>query len=125
MQRSADNIEVTLGEGVQGTINAQTFRIGKPAFAQQILKNNTAINAPSDKGHWLLLCSEEQIIAWFSISDTLRDDSHYCIEQLKRNNIKVHMLTGDNSDNATIIAKELAIEHLKTDASPSDKIRLH
>jgi Cu2+-exporting ATPase len=122
LQRSADNIEVTLGEGVQGKINAQTFRIGKPAFAQQILQNKTAINAPSDKGHWLLLCSEEQIIAWFSISDTLRDDSHYCIEQLKRNNIKVHMLTGDNSDNATIIAKELAIDHLKSDASPSDKI---
>jgi len=122
LQQSATAIEVTLGEGIQGRVEGQLFRIGKSSFAQKILENELPINAPSDHGHWLLLCSEERILAWFSISDALRDDSYYCIDQLKKNNIKVHMLTGDSSDNATIIASQLAIDNLIAGASPSDKI---
>ncbi|NQZ31912.1 MAG: cadmium-translocating P-type ATPase [Oceanospirillaceae bacterium] len=121
-QHSASNIEVTLGQGIQGVVANTTYRLGKPIYSRELLKSSTDAQAPTDPGHWLLLCDDTNIIAWFAISDTLRDDSKYCIEQLKKQHIKVHMLTGDSAENAKKIATELGIDHVSADASPSDKI---
>jgi Cu2+-exporting ATPase len=119
---SAESIEVTLGQGIQGRVNALEYRIGKPEFASQLLREPDSISIPRGTGHWLLLCSKQQVIAWFLISDSLRHDSLYCIQSLRNLNINVHMLTGDSSSSVQKIASELTIEKVVSCASPEDKI---
>ncbi len=118
---SGEDIEVTLGLGIQGTVNGIIYRIGKAEFSAQLLKDTTP-TAPSDTGHWLLLCSAQKVIAWFLIADVLRSDSKACIRQLKQLNINVHMLTGDSSSSVNDIAAQLNIQHICSAASPKDKI---
>ena len=132
LKNSADDIQITLGQGVQGVINGETYRIGKLAFASEIL--TTALTKPEesgdtlsnnsivDVGHWLLLCNKQRVIAWFLIADSLRVDSIQCIKQLKEMGYNVHMLTGDSSSNVEDVAKQLAIDHISRGASPEDKI---
>ena len=122
LQHSASNLEVTLGQGIQGEYQGKRYRIGKAAYAAQILPQ-TAPCPPDDQSHWLLLCDKQKIIAWFSIDDTLRADSHFCIDYLNKANINVHMLTGDSSSSATILAEQLGIANVCKGASPEDKIR--
>ena len=121
-QQPASDLEITLGQGIQGSVGGTGYRIGKPSFSLGLLTDSSHIVAPSNDQHWLLLCSSDAVIAWFAISDTLRADSQFCIEQLHRRNIKVHMLTGDSISNARLIAENLGIEQVIAEASPSDKM---
>ncbi|MEM5527756.1 heavy metal translocating P-type ATPase [Gammaproteobacteria bacterium AS21] len=142
LKESASDIEITLGQGIQGSVNGVIYRIGKPAFSSQILTTpltksalnpatnidspatSSAVNtdSPPDVGHWILLCNDQQVIAWFLITDSLRVDSVHCIQQLKSMGFNVHMLTGDSSSNVQEVAQQLAIEHISSGASPEDKI---
>jgi Cu2+-exporting ATPase len=122
LQQSANNLEVTLGQGIQGVYKDKTYRIGKASFASSILKSTVPI-APDDHSHWLLLCDDQQVIAWFSIDDTLRPDSQFCIDYLTKADINVHMLTGDSSSSADTLAGQLGIKNVCKGASPEDKIR--
>ncbi len=120
---SADHIEVTIGQGIQGTIEGHAYRIGKASFAAKILEDaNISCRAPDEDGHWLLLCNTQKIIAWFSIADALRADSEFCITALQQLDINVHMLTGDSSSSAELMANQLNIVNLEKGASPEDKI---
>ncbi len=121
LQSSASNLEVTLGQGIQGEFQGKIYRIGKAAYASQIL-TQAAPCPPDDQSHWLLLCDNQQIMAWFSIDDTLRPDSKFCIDYLNKANINVHMLTGDSSSSAETLAEQLGITNVCKGASPADKI---
>lgn len=126
LNQAANHIEVTLGQGIQGYVENTLYRIGKAEFASEIITQNNSssiISQPDEHSHWLLLCSSEQVIAWFAIADTLRADGHYCVAQLKQANINVHMLTGDSSVSAIQVAADLAIDNLCQGASPEDKMR--
>jgi len=121
LQRSADNIAVTLGEGIEGFVQGKLYRIGKPDFSAQLLGKELVYSMPEQDGHWLLLCDESQIIGWFLIGDSLRPDSKFCVDTLKQLGINVHMLTGDSSCSAPLIAAELGIERVCAGASPEKK----
>ncbi|MFT5705854.1 MAG: Cu2+-exporting ATPase, partial [Oceanospirillaceae bacterium] len=119
----AQDITVTLGQGIEGIYEGVIYRLGKAGYAEQLLTQPIDISIPKEAGHWLLLCNEHQVIAWFLISDTLREDSLFCINALKQKNITVHMLTGDSSSNVPEIAQHLGIENVCQSASPEDKVK--
>ncbi|EPJ49631.1 MAG: putative cation-transporting P-type ATPase [Osedax symbiont Rs2] len=121
LQHSADNIAVTLGQGIEGIVGGDLYRIGKPQFAAKLLGPGFDCPSPDSDGHWLLLCNEKRIIGWFLIADSLRVDSKDCVKTLQRLGINVHMLTGDSSSSGPKTAAELGIQQLCAGASPEQK----
>ena len=62
-----------------------------------------------------------QILGIIAVRDTVKDDSAAAVAELKRMNIKVTMLTGDNGFAARAVAEEVGIENVISDVLPTEK----
>jgi Cu+-exporting ATPase len=61
------------------------------------------------------------LVALFTVSDTIRENATKVVSELKKMEIDVWMLTGDNESCANSIAEELGIEHVISGVLPTDK----
>ena len=58
----------------------------------------------------------------FHFTDTLRTNAKKVIEELKKDNLRVIMLTGDHASSAKKVAQELHIDEFLADLRPEDKL---
>ena len=69
-----------------------------------------------------LVAIEKELVGIIALSDTPKPSAKPMVEKLLRKNIEVIMLTGDNTQTASIIAKELGIRETLANLMPSDKV---
>jgi len=114
----AGNIRNTPGRGVEGTISGRTYRLGSPRFA--------AAGAPppeSDGGaSWVALAEENEPIAWFALADTPRADADAALSALRRQGLRLHLLSGDAEGAVKATAQQLGIDEWHAGALPEDKL---
>ncbi len=65
--------------------------------------------------------NENEVLAVIAIADQIKPSSKDAIAKLKSQGIEVYMLTGDNSQTAQAVAKEVGLTHYKAEVLPSDK----
>lgn len=117
----AEQINVTVGQGIEGQINSQRYRIGTPEFAAALCAV-TDIQQPAQEGKWLLLCDTTRPLAWFRINDQLRREARDTIAQLNALGLQCEMLTGDNSHAVEETAEQLGINSITRGVSPEQKL---
>ncbi|NND00658.1 MAG: HAD-IC family P-type ATPase, partial [Gammaproteobacteria bacterium] len=71
----------------------------------------------------MYLARDNSLIAIIAVADPVREDSKAAIKRLKRNNIRVIMITGDNRATAKAVAREVGIEEFHAEVLPEDKAR--
>ena len=121
--RTAETMHSELGQGLEGTIGTDVYRIGKPQFASALCQQHlTHDNAPNLDGQWLLLCSTKEPLAWFCLNDQIRKGTHQTLSILRRLGLEIQMLTGDNSGAVQEVARELSIDKVIANTSPEDKL---
>lgn len=104
------------GQGLEGWIDGQPWRLGKPAFAAgQAL-------APPDAGQWLLLCEAQVPRAWFLLRDELRDDVSDTLSRLSKLGLTVELLSGDRAQTVGQLADQLGIDTWHAGTSPEGKL---
>ncbi len=65
--------------------------------------------------------AEEGVLAALAIADPIKPGSREAIAQLQRQGIEVFMLTGDNSQTAAAIARQIGITNFQAEVMPGDK----
>jgi len=65
----------------------------------------------------------DKLAAILAISDPIKADSHTAIKALQARNIKVVMLTGDNSVTAEAVATQMGVDEFVADVLPADKAK--
>ena len=82
----------------------------------------TVIEAYREQGKTVLLFAQEQtLIGLFAIADVVKPTSKQAIEQLKKMNLEVIMLTGDHEKTAQGIAQGLHLDKVVAQVLPADK----
>jgi Cu2+-exporting ATPase len=69
----------------------------------------------------IYFANAEIVLAIAAIADQIKTGSAEAVRQLRKQGIKVYMLTGDNAQTAAAVAREAGIDHFKADTMPSDK----
>lgn len=115
--RSALDAKEITAQGIQALIGSDLVKVGKlslmPESAKDFATNQTTI----------YVSKNNQFIGYISFKDAIRPESKQTIENLKAQGIKrVIMLTGDKSEVANAVAKEVGIDEVRADCLPSDKI---
>lgn len=113
----AKNVQATPGKGVSGEIDGTLYYIGQAIFAYP-----ASVLTPPSSGHWILLASSEQPIAWFKLNDQLRSDAGNTIQQLHKLKFKTELLSGDASDQVAYYAEQLNINTYQSGVSPEGKL---
>ena len=97
------------GEGISFSLNDKKIFIG----------NNKLCNCNNDA--ILHLNINNKHIASISIDDGIKAYARETIEELKKNNIKTYMFTGDKKEIALQIGKKLNIDEIRYEMLPTDK----
>ncbi|MBS1701385.1 MAG: heavy metal translocating P-type ATPase [Armatimonadetes bacterium] len=115
------------GRGVSGTIDGQAYILGNHRFAHESGICKPEVEAElakleADGKTTVVLGNKEQVLAIFGVADTLRETSVEAIKSLHDLGIRAIMLTGDNAATAKAIASRSAIDDVRADLLPEDKL---
>ncbi len=126
-----DLIEVSdyayeMGKGAKGTYQGETYLLGNRRLLGNIAEKQAyqIEKEASKQGKTaVFLANEKELLAVFALADTLKEESATAVADLKTNNIRVGMVTGDNENVAKAIAGEVGIEDYFAEALPEDKVQ--
>lgn len=121
-----ENFNAIAGYGVEAICEEKEL-----LFGNEKLMNKRSINIASyvDKAQSLAkeaktpmyFTIDGKLIAIIAVADPIKGDSIEAIKRLQHNNIRVIMLTGDNTDTAAAVAKKVGISEFFADVLPQDK----
>jgi len=110
------------GRGVKGKINGINYFGGNIAFIKENDIEVTLNEELLKQGKTVLyFADEQQFLGSIAVADTIKDTSYQAIDELKRKNIEVVMITGDNRTVADTISQKLGIEKVISEVLPQDK----
>ncbi|MBN3582301.1 copper-translocating P-type ATPase [Algoriphagus aestuarii] len=69
----------------------------------------------------IYFADNKKVLAILSISDEIKPSSKQAIEELQKQNIAVYMLTGDNHQTASEVARQVGLTDFRSEVLPSDK----
>lgn len=129
MLSEAECFELIPGQGVSAEIEGKKILAGNI----QLLKNsniitddfsNEAIDEYLNKGCTVTYISIDEEFSGFCIlSDTLRKEAAYMINQIKSSGVSPVLLTGDHMQAGNNIALKAGITEMKCECLPEDKMR--
>lgn len=110
------------GVGLKGKVNNSIYLIGNKRILNKESKYIQKVEELSSKGASVLYVTKDNIeVGYIAIKDPIKEDSKQAINQLKKMNIDIVMLTGDNYKTAKAIAKEVGIKNVKAEVLPTQK----
>ncbi len=121
----AENIHELSGKGLLAEIDGVPCLLGSPSFAQQ--KGYSIDVQPNlqEQGKTLIaIACGATLLGYIAFADQLRASSRAAIEKLTGMNIRVVMISGDNSATAQAIAKQAGIAEFRAEVLPQDKAAL-
>lgn len=65
--------------------------------------------------------NDEKLLAIIAIADKVKESSKQAISMLAKMNIETYMLTGDNVQTATAVARQVGLKNFKAETMPADK----
>ena len=113
------------GKGVRATYNDQTAFVGsegllEDAFISQEMKDQ-ATKLQKEAKTVVYVGLGQEIIGLIAIQDVPKPSSKTAIAELKKRGLKTIMLTGDNSNVANAIGKEVGIDQVIAGVLPTQK----
>ncbi len=120
-----ENYAYETGKGALGEYQGVRYCLGNRRLIPAGSKKSAEVERKySKQGKTVVfLATNKEILAVFAIADTLKEESKEAIDLLKKRNVRVGMLTGDNENVAKAIAGEVGIVDFYAEALPEDKVK--
>ena len=114
------------GLGISATINSHQVLAGKPGWFPEmgfdLASVEQRISSLQNQGKTVVVvAAENKITGLIAVADQVKPESKDAIQSLHKQNLKVVMLTGDNSRTAQAIASEVSIDEVVAEVRPEDK----
>jgi P-type Cu+ transporter len=127
---SVKNFEAIPGHGIRGNVDGDRITLGNRLLFQKASYYITpaaeaALSQLELEGKTAMLIGcNGMIIGIVAVADTLKPEAKEAVAALRRENVKVVMLTGDNQRTADAIAQQLGIDRVIAEVLPGDKAQV-
>ncbi|WP_073612517.1 heavy metal translocating P-type ATPase [Desulfopila aestuarii] len=117
------------GRGIGAIVNGQKLNVGNREFMveNEITIDSSAmkkIEALSDRGKTVLFVAVgNSLQGYLAVADKLKPESVKAVEHLKKQGMRLVMLTGDQQKTAEAIAAEAGISEVIAEVLPEDKAK--
>jgi Cu2+-exporting ATPase len=126
-QVSVESFENIPGAGISGQVAGIRYFVGTKKWMQsqgiQLPTSPLAIEKEAaEKAQTLIwLCNETQVLAVLGIEDELKQNAKEVVESLRKMNVAVYLLTGDQYAPAKAVADQVGITQYQAECLPADK----
>ncbi len=120
------DFEAIPGYGIRARINGDIITVGNlRLFEKNGISTHdiqTSIKALEDQAKTVIIAAVNQkLFGVLAIADPLKETSKEVIDQLKRMNIEIYLVTGDNERTAKAIASQVGINNILAEVLPESK----
>ena len=120
------DFEYRPGRGVRGRVEGIAVALGNDRFLRELGLEPAqgAETRPSEaKGEETLvwLAVEDRLAGWLSLADPVKENAAASLEALRREGLRIVMLTGDGPSAAASVAAQVGIEEIHAQLLPADK----
>jgi Cu+-exporting ATPase len=119
----AEEVQVLPGRGLIATVDGRECLLGNEALFQEFyvaLPGDITHAAPGVTRLWMAL--ENAVAGYFDARDALRPDAAEAVSALRRNGLRVLMLTGDSGAAAGPMATQAGIDEVEAGLDPAGKL---
>lgn len=115
---SNEKIEELAGSGLK----MGNVIIGKKAIFNNFKDPKNYFDIDNTENTISYVSNKDEVVGYFIFSDSIRKNVSSSIEQMKKNNIDVVMVTGDNEKVASQVAQKVNIDKYIANCYPKDKL---
>ncbi|MEE4310322.1 MAG: heavy metal translocating P-type ATPase [candidate division KSB1 bacterium] len=124
-----EGFRAVAGKGARAFVGGKEVLVGNQAFMRE---NNIDLDPArdisasiaSDGKTPLHIAVKGRLSGMIAVSDSVKPDSAAAIERLHKMGLEVVMLTGDNAESASAIAKRVAVDRVYSNVLPEQKAEL-
>jgi P-type Cu2+ transporter len=126
----ASDFKAVPGQGVEGVVNSQRYRVGRPEWVQELKLQfppalRSGLQASESRGESaIVLMDDKQVLAIFGLADQIRPSARAAVAKLQNMGVEVVMITGDAEAVAKTVAEDLKIDRYYARVLPQDKAAL-
>lgn len=123
----AQDVSTLKGIGVSGTVEGHQVILAnqKEIERRKLSFDSNKLTDYQAQGNTIsFLLIDDQLIAFFAMGDTLKDQAKNFIKNLRNVGIEPVMLTGDNQEAAKAVAEYLDIKEFYSELLPDDKEKI-
>jgi Cu2+-exporting ATPase len=119
--------ESTTGKGVSAFVGSDIYHIGSKSyilenagkFSKTFLEKDAELRRQAQS--LIYVTRNRNVMALFSVTDTIKPSSAAAVTELKNMGIEVHMLSGDTVTITSDMAARAGIDHFKGEVTPGGK----
>ena len=125
-----ENFEVQVGAGISALVRGRSVVIGNASQMQRIgvdpaLLNDAAESRRREGAGVMLIAVDGKLAGLVAVADPIRENAREAIEALRKQGLRVIMLTGDNPTTAQVVADAVGgLDGVHAELKPDDKARI-
>ncbi len=116
------DVETITGKGIQGKVDGTDVKVVSPGYLeendfeipQKILKHNQETV--------VFVIIKNELAGFIALADEIREESFEAVKTLKKNKLKLYMMTGDNGAVAKAVSNKLKLNGYFADLLPDQKL---
>jgi len=117
-----DKFKYIAGKGILGSIKGKKYYIGNKKLFEDLKIRIPKLN--DNEKNFVFVGRKNKIIGYISFTDKIKKEAFETLNFLKRNGIKIIMITGDNKQISKKIARKLGIKEFFAEMLPTDKVKV-
>lgn len=118
--QEVSDFESVTGKGIKGVIDGQKILLGNKRLVDDT--KETASDSLNDGKTVSWLSVDGVLAGYLVISDPIKKETPEALNALRKLNIRLVMMTGDNEQTARSVAETLGIEEYQAECLPEDKL---
>jgi Cu+-exporting ATPase len=128
LQEPAEFDSVT-GKGVTGKVGGQAVALGNAKLMADVAASTGEAEEQAgqlrrDGATVLFMAIDGKLAGVIAIADPIKSSTRAALDDLRKDRIRIVMLTGDNRATAQAVASKLGIQDVEADVLPEDKNRI-
>jgi Cu2+-exporting ATPase len=117
------NFKAITGKGIEAEVDRKQVHVVSPGYLKE---NGLEIpdKAFENKQETIVfVLVKDQPVGYIAMADEIREESYEAIEILRKNNIRLFMMTGDNEEVARSVSEELQLDGYFSGLLPDGKLK--
>ena len=118
----AENFNAITGKGIEADVENKKVKVVSPGFVKD---NKIEIPGEANKNEAetvVFVMVDNKLAGFIAMADEIREESHDAVKILKKNGLKLIMMTGDNEKVAKSVSDELGLDGYFADVLPDQKL---